>query len=159
MQSALVFVLAFLLLASCGQNEGERQSESDPERIVPIRYLEFVTQKVGETCSALAAIHRVEFGEPVAELGNARTAKLASGNRFAVRAPMAEHEQPIVRAYMLVDNVEAAVKQAESAGATIAHPPMKIPGQGTFAIYVLGGTQHGLWQDDPLPPSAPGKPR
>jgi len=24
---------------------------------------------------------------------------------------------------------------------------MEIPGQGTFAIYILGGIGHGLWED------------
>jgi len=28
----------------------------------------------------------------------------------------------------------------------VAHPPLKIPGKGTFAIYILGGVDHGLWQ-------------
>ena len=28
----------------------------------------------------------------------------------------------------------------------LAHPPMKIPGHGTFAIYIQGGIHHGLWQ-------------
>ena len=31
-------------------------------------------------------------------------------------------------------------------GAKVAIGPMKIPGQGTFAIYVLGGIDHGLWK-------------
>ena len=28
----------------------------------------------------------------------------------------------------------------------IAHPPMELPGYGTFAIYIQGGIQFGLWQ-------------
>ena len=43
--------------------------------------------------------------------------------------------------------VEAAAKAAEAAGAEIAHPPMELPGHGTFAIYIQGGIHHGLWQD------------
>jgi hypothetical protein len=31
-------------------------------------------------------------------------------------------------------------------GGQIAHPPMEIPGHGTFAIYIQGGIHHGLWQ-------------
>lgn len=34
----------------------------------------------------------------------------------------------------------------ESAGGQVAHPPMEIPGRGTFAIYIQGRIQHGLWQ-------------
>ena len=41
----------------------------------------------------------------------------------------------------------AAVKAAAMAGAEVAMPPMKIPGQGMFSIYILGGIEHGLWQD------------
>jgi predicted enzyme related to lactoylglutathione lyase len=51
-----------------------------------------------------------------------------------------------VRPYVLVEDIEGAVEAARAAGATIAHPPLELPGQGTFAIYVLGGIQHGLWQ-------------
>jgi len=31
-------------------------------------------------------------------------------------------------------------------GAFVAHPAMEIPGKGTFAIYIQGGADHGLWQ-------------
>jgi predicted enzyme related to lactoylglutathione lyase len=53
---------------------------------------------------------------------------------------------PVVRPYLLVEDIEAAVKVAEKEGAEVALPPMKIPGQGTFSIYILGGIEHGLWQ-------------
>jgi predicted enzyme related to lactoylglutathione lyase len=65
---------------------------------------------------------------------------------MGVRAPMAEHEQPVVRPYLLVDDIEAAVEAARVAGAEIAHPPMEIPGHGSFAIYFHGPIQYGLWQ-------------
>ncbi len=52
----------------------------------------------------------------------------------------------MVRPYVLVKDIEAAVKAAEAAGATVALPPMEIPGQGMFSIYILGGIEHGLWQ-------------
>ncbi len=111
-----------------------------------IHYLEIVTPRVEETCAALAKAHGVTFGEPVAGLGNARTASLGDGGRLGVRAPLREDEAPVVRPYVLVKDIEAAVKAAEAAGARIAVPPMEIPGQGTFAIYLLGGIDHGLWQ-------------
>ena len=110
-----------------------------------IEYLEIVTPDVDATCSALAQMHGVRF-ETVAELGNARTASLTSGGRIGVRAPMSEEEGPTVRPYVLVSDIQAAVQAATAAGAEIAHPPLEIPGQGTFAIYILGGIQHGLWQ-------------
>ena len=63
-----------------------------------------------------------------------------------VRAPMHETEEPVVRPYWLVDDIEAAVAAAVEAGGKVAHPPMEIPGHGTFAIYIQGGVHHGLWQ-------------
>lgn len=111
-----------------------------------VQYLEIVTPDVEATCDALAQMHGVSFGEPVPELGNARTAALAGGGRIGVRAPMRETEEPVVRPYVLVDDIEAAVQAAEAAGGEFAMLPTEIPGHGRFAIYLLGGIQHGLWE-------------
>ena len=111
-----------------------------------VEYLEIVTPEVDATCEALSKIHGVEFTAPIAELGNARTADLSGGGRIGVRAPMHESEAPVVRPYLSTDDVEAAAAAAEGAGAEIAHPPMEIPGQGKFAIFLQGGNQHALWQ-------------
>ncbi|MGD8413787.1 MAG: hydroxylase [Candidatus Latescibacterota bacterium] len=111
-----------------------------------VHYLEIVTHEVDETCAAYAQLHGVSFGEPVAELGNARTVSLFSGGLIGVRAPMRENEEPMVRPYVLVDDIDAAVKAARASGGEIAHPPKEIPGWGKFAIYIQGGVHHGLWQ-------------
>ncbi len=113
---------------------------------MPIHYLEIVATDVDATCSAYAAANNLQFGEPEAELGNARTARVKEGYVVGVRAPMHEAEEPVVRLYWLVDDIEAAVAAAVEAGAQVAHPPLEIPGRGTFAIYILGGVHHGLWQ-------------
>jgi predicted enzyme related to lactoylglutathione lyase len=55
-------------------------------------------------------------------------------------------EKPVVRHYVLVDDIHAAVKAAEAAGAEGLMPPTEIPGRGTFAFYYLGQIKHGLWQ-------------
>lgn len=126
------------------RNPDEKQVE---EKALKVQYLEIVTPSVKETCDALAEAHDVVFSEPIAEFGNARTADLKDGGRIGVRAPMRDTEAPIVRPYVLVDDIEAAVKAAEMAGAKVALPPMEIPGgQGRFSIYILGGIEHGLWQ-------------
>jgi predicted enzyme related to lactoylglutathione lyase len=52
----------------------------------------------------------------------------------------------VVRPYWLVDDIKAAVAAAIQAGGELAHPPLEIPGHGTFAIYLQGGIDHGLWQ-------------
>ncbi len=59
---------------------------------------------------------------------------------------MHEGEAPVVRPYLLVSNIEAALEEAVAAGGEVAHPPLEIPGRGTFAIYIQGGIHHGLWQ-------------
>ncbi|MEM7245828.1 MAG: hydroxylase [Acidobacteriota bacterium] len=111
-----------------------------------VEFLEIVTPDVDATCAMMGKQHGVTFSEPVPEFGNSRTADLAGGGRISVRAPMRADEDPVVRPYMLVDDIEAAVAAAVEAGAEVAIPSMEIPGQGTFAIYILGGIQHGLWK-------------
>lgn len=120
--------------------------ESEEEKTIQVYYLEIVTPDVDATCNSLEKLHGVSFGAPEAGLGNARTAALESGGMIGVRAPMHEAEEPVVRPYVLVDDIEAAVEAAEAAGGEIALPATEIPGHGTFAIYIQGGIQHGLWQ-------------
>lgn len=111
-----------------------------------IHYLEIVTPEPDALCAAYAAANGADFGQPVAALGNARTASAPNGGMVGIRAPLHESETPVARPYWLVDDIETAIAAAIEAGGQLAHPPMEIPGQGTFAIYVLGGVQHGLWQ-------------
>lgn len=111
-----------------------------------IHYLEVVTTDVDAVCAAYSAAHSVQFGNPDARLGHARTAELPRGGVVGVRAPLHETEQPVVRPYWLVDNIEAALAASVAAGGAVAHAPMEIPGHGTFAIYIQGGVHHGLWQ-------------
>lgn len=128
--------------AAVSASDGEQREK----KAMKVQYLEIVTPAVSETCEALSKAHGVVFGDPIPGLGNARTADLKEGGRIGVRAPMRETEDPVVRPYVLVDDIKAAVAAAEKAGGKVAIPPMEIPGQGTFAIYVLGGIDHGLWE-------------
>jgi predicted enzyme related to lactoylglutathione lyase len=111
-----------------------------------IHYLEIVTTEVDAVCAAYAAANGVQFGGVDPGLGNARTAALPGGGLVGVRAPLHDSEQPVVRPYWLVDDIEAALAAAMKAGAQVAHPPLEIPGHGTFAIYIHGGVHHGLWK-------------
>ena len=119
---------------------------SEQETTMHVQYLEIVTPALEETCAALAELHGVTFTEPDAGLGSARTASLAGGGRIGVRAPMHAQEEPVVRPYVLVDDIEAATRKAEAAGAEFMMKATEIPGQGRFAIYLLGGIQHGIWE-------------
>lgn len=111
-----------------------------------VHYLEIVTPDVDAVCRAYSQSHGVTFSEPEAGLGNARTGALLDGGKIGVRAPMHETEEPVVRPYLLVDDIEGAIDAAVKNGGEIAHPPMELPGHGTFAIFILGGIQHGVWQ-------------
>ena len=111
-----------------------------------IHYLEIVTPDVDAVCATYERLYGVSFGEPEVGLGNARTAALANGGSIGVRAPMHDTEEPVVRPYLLVDDIDAAAEAAATVGGEIAHPPMELPGYGKFAIYLQGGIHHGLWQ-------------
>ena len=111
-----------------------------------VQYLEVVTREVDAVCAAYASALSVQFGEPDAGLGGARTASLAGGGLVGVRAPLRETEDPVVRHYWFVADIDVALAAVVQAGGEIAHPPMEIPSHGKFAIYVQGGNDHGLWQ-------------
>ena len=111
-----------------------------------IYYLEIVTKDVDAVCAGYAAASGVEFGEPDPGLGNARTAAMPGGGLVGVRAPLRTTEEPVVRPYWLVPDIEASVAAVVAAGGFVAVEPLEIPGHGTFAIYLQGGNDHGLWQ-------------
>ena len=111
-----------------------------------VHYLEIVSSNVDAVCAAYEAAHGVAFGSPDPVLGGARTATLPDGCIVGVRAPLRDTEEPIVRPYWLVDNLETALAAVTKAGALVAVPPMELPGRGTIAIYILGGVNHGLWK-------------
>lgn len=111
-----------------------------------IHYTEIVTEDMDDHCATLAQVHGLTFGATQADLGEARVAQTPDGNLIGVRKPLAQHETPIVRTYIAVADIAAAVKNAEETGAMIAYPPTKQGDTGTWAIYVKGGLQFGLWQ-------------
>jgi predicted enzyme related to lactoylglutathione lyase len=139
----LLLTAALVLLTGCSSAEKPSQKGQPNMRI---HYLEIVCRDVAVQCAALERVHGLSFGPAVADLGQARVAQAPGGSLIGVRAPLAEHEQPIVRAYLEVEDIARAVKEAETAGAVIAYPPTKQGDTGTWAIYLLGDVQIGLWQ-------------
>ena len=111
-----------------------------------IQYLEIVTPEVNAVCETYSLLHDVKFGENDPSLGGARTAKLASGGMLGVRAPLRDTEKPVVRHYILVDDIQATVDAAAKSGAEVAVPPMELPGHGTCAIVIHSGIESGFWQ-------------
>lgn len=78
-------------------------------------------------------------------IGQTRVALRPDGTLVGIRKPLAAHEQPVVRTYFAVDDIEQAVKNAEAQGAVIAYPPTRQGQRGVFAIVIQGSNvQHGL---------------
>tara|TARA_R110002073_G_scaffold260885_1_gene423740 strand:+ start:594 stop:1040 length:447 start_codon:yes stop_codon:yes gene_type:complete len=142
---AVLLVTAFAMGCTSPAAASDQQLQSG-ERAMQVHYLEVVTKDVDAVCAGYTAANGMQFGAPVAGLGNARTAALPGGGVCGVRAPMRESEESVVRPYWLVDDIRSAVAAAQASGGVVAHPPMEIPGHGTFAIYIQGGVEHGLWQ-------------
>jgi len=111
-----------------------------------VHYLEIVTRDVDGQISLMEQAHGLSFGAEVSDLGQARVAEAPDGSLVGVRAPLAEHEEPIVRTYLKVDDIHRAIEEVEAAGAVIAYPPTQQGETGTWAIYLLAGVQIGLWQ-------------
>ncbi|MEM9443951.1 MAG: hypothetical protein AAGA18_01240 [Verrucomicrobiota bacterium] len=141
--SKLLVAVSPLLLWACEsqQSTGEKGSP-----VTKAHYVEFVSASVEKQCNILEQVHGVSFGTEVEDLGRAKIAKTGDGTFIGVRAPLAEHEQPIVRVYFAVEDITKAVKEAEAAGAVIAYPPTKQGETGTWAIIIQDEIQHGLWQ-------------
>jgi len=125
--------------------QGEKST--DTREPMKIQYLEIVTPEVESLCRQYSTIYDVTFSEPNGNFGGARTAKLDGGGLIGIRGPLRDTETPVVRPYLLVDDIEAAVQSAAEAGAEIAMPPMEIPEYGLFAIVVHGGIECGFWQN------------
>jgi predicted enzyme related to lactoylglutathione lyase len=121
-----------------------------------VHYLEIVSNDVQTLTGLYQRIHGLSFGPPDPDLGQARVATGGDGTLVGIRKPLvasprgrrrrAAHEQPIMRTYLEVEDIQQAVKKAEEHGAVVAYPPTRQGQRGTFAIVIQGDAQHGLWQ-------------
>jgi uncharacterized protein len=111
-----------------------------------VHYLEIVSNDADALATLYQHMHGLSFGPPDPDLGQARVATGAGGTLVGIRKPLAAHEQPIVRTYLAVEDIQQAVKSAEDSGAAVAYPPTRQGTRGTFAIVIQGDVQHGLWQ-------------
>jgi predicted enzyme related to lactoylglutathione lyase len=124
---------------------GDDQLSHD-RRFVKIHFLEIVTPDVDAACTLYSMMYGVTFRDADQDLGGARTAGLDGGGLLGIRAPLRDTETPVVRPYVLVDDINAAVSAAAQAGAEIAMTPTTLAGYGQFAIVIHGGIESGLWQ-------------
>jgi predicted enzyme related to lactoylglutathione lyase len=111
-----------------------------------MHYLEIVSDDADAVTTLYQRMHGLSFSAPDADLGQARVATQADGTLVGIRKPLAPHEQPIMRTYLAVEDIQQSVTTAEEFGATIAYPPTRQGSQGAFAIVIHGGVEHGLWQ-------------
>ena len=111
-----------------------------------VHYLEIVSNDIDTLTGLYRRIHGLSFDPPDPDLGEARVATQADGALVGIRRPLAAHEQPIMRTYLAVEDIEQAVKKAEDSGATIAYPPTRQGDRGIFAVVIQGDVEHGLWQ-------------
>jgi len=115
----------------------------------PVQYLEIVSNDVDALAGLYEGMFGLTFGPPDPDLGQARVATRRDGTWVGIRKPLAAHEEPIMRTYLAVEDIQDAMKKAEASGALIAYPPTRQGQRGTFAIVIQGGVQHGLWQRVP----------
>jgi len=111
-----------------------------------IYYLEIVSNDVDTLTELYQRMHGLSFGPPDPDLGQARVATQPDGTLVGIRKPLVAHEQPIMRMYLAVEDIQRAVKKAEEYGATVAYAPTQQGQRGTFGIVIQGDVQHGLWQ-------------
>ena len=111
-----------------------------------VHYLEIVSNDVDALCALYESVHGLSFGQPDPDLGQARVATWADGTMVGIRKPLAAHETPTMRTYLVVEDIQRATQEAQARGATIAYPPTRQGQRGSFAIVIQGGVQHGLWQ-------------
>ena len=128
-------------------SESQESNPLEGGEPMKIQYLEIVTPEVDGLCRQYSTIYDITFSEPDANFGGARTANLNGGGFIGIRGPLRDTETPVVRPYVLVDDIKVAVESAAEAGAEIAMPPMEIPEHGMFAIVIHGGIECGFWQN------------
>jgi len=128
----------------------DQRSESDANEEgnfkMAVHYLEIVSNDVDTLTALYQRMHGLSFGPPDPDLGQAIVATRTDGTLVGIRKPLAAHEQPIMRTYLAVEDIQQAVKKAEESGAIIAYPPTRQGERGTFAIVIQGDVPHGLWQ-------------
>lgn len=131
---------------TAGDAHNDMKNKTESGNPTKIQYLEIVSPDVDAICKTYEQLYGVKFGEPDANLGFARTTKLSNGTVLGIRAPLRASEEPVVRPYFLVEDIEASLTEAAESSAKIALPRLELTGHGSCAIFIQGGVEHGLWQ-------------
>ncbi len=134
------------MLLGCRAGQRSDSETKTHKNEMAVHYMEIVSSDADTLIGLYEHMHALAFSAPDADLGTARVATLPDGALIGIRKPLAEHEKPIVRTYLAVENIEQAVNKAAERGATIAYSPTRQGQRGTFAIVIQGGVELGLWQ-------------
>jgi predicted enzyme related to lactoylglutathione lyase len=145
LRTALIATAMVSISLGCQRPESDVEREANSGMSI-LHLVEIVSNDVGALTELYQDLHGLSFGPPDPDLGQARVATRADGTLVGIRAPLAEHDTPIVRTYFEVDDIHEAVRKAEAAGAITAYPPTLQGQRGTFAIVFHGDVQLGLWQ-------------
>jgi hypothetical protein len=76
-----------------------------------VHYLEIVSNDVDNLTALYQRMHGLSFGLADPDLGQASVATRADGTLVGIRKPLAAHEQPIMRTYLAVEDMQQAVKR------------------------------------------------
>lgn len=110
-----------------------------------LTHFEVITTDVEGTKSFYAKAFGWKFQTFGPEMGNYVMGNLPNGTTCGIRVPDAG-EKPGILNYVLVKDINAAVKDAKALGATIVAEPSEIPGMGWMAVYLVGGVPNAIWQ-------------
>lgn len=105
-------------------------------------YLEIVTHDVDTLVELYEVVHGLAFGSPDPDLGYAYVATRADGSLVGIRRPLSAHEEPIMRTYLAVEDIQQAAGPRSSARPSPIPPPDRE--RAVFAIVIQGGVEHGL---------------
>ena len=113
-----------------------------------ITHIEFPADDLERAKRFYAAVAGWEFGEMEGfpDYWLFQTGE-GSGGGLGTRG---ESVSNVIRVYITVDKLEAAVAAAEVNGGSVITPPTDVPGQGRFAaVRDSEGNEIGLWESTP----------
>jgi len=113
----------------------------------PFVHVELQTQDLGKAKKFYQELFSWKL-QDIPEMGYTMIESLSSPGG-GLRAP-AGQEMPGTLSYILVANIDDALRKSERAGAKVLLPKQEVPGMGwTGIVLVPGGVVQGLYQANP----------
>ena len=111
-----------------------------------LSHFEVITNDVDGTKTFYEKAFGWKFQTFGPEFNNYVMGNLPNGTTCGIRTPENAEEKPGMLNYVLVKDVQQAVKDAKSLGAQVIAEPMEIPGMGWMAVYLVHGVPNAVWQ-------------